>query len=103
MKTELHLLRQIVTNLINQKLINQNLINQKLLKQTEFLREGKTKTLFAFLRKKSKVLPITLLCARFLIYRGKYSKAKPNVLQYLKLFSIVKHSKYNLYSKNRNQ
>ena len=34
-----------------------------------------------------------LLCARFLIYRCKYSKSKPDMLQYFNLINLVKKSK----------
>ena len=35
-----------------------------------------------------------LLCARFLIYQCKYSKRKPNVVQYFNLVNSIRQSEY---------
>ena len=41
-----------------------------------------------------------LLSARFLIYRCKYSNAKPNMLQYFNSLSITKQTEYIVAKKN---
>ena len=41
-----------------------------------------------------------LLCARFLIYRCKYSKSKPDMLQYFNLINLVKQSEYIIAKQN---
>ena len=39
------------------------------------------------------------ICARFLIYRCKYSKSKPNMLQYFNLINLVKNQNIQLQNK----
>ena len=41
-----------------------------------------------------------LLCVRFLIYRSKYSKSKPDMLQYFNLINLVKQSEYIIAKQN---
>ena len=41
-----------------------------------------------------------LLCARFFIYRFKYSKSKPDMLQYFDLINLVKKSEYIIAKQN---
>ena len=42
-----------------------------------------------------------LLCARFLIYRCKCSKSKPDMLQHFNLIDLVKKSEYLLSKKKK--
>ena len=41
-----------------------------------------------------------LICGRFLIYKCKYSKSKPDMLQYFNLISLVKKSEYIIAKQN---
>ena len=41
-----------------------------------------------------------LICARFLIYRCKYSKSKPDMLQYFNLINLAKKSEYIMAKQN---
>ena len=43
-----------------------------------------------------------LICARFLIYRCKYSKSKPDMLQYYNSINLVKKSEYIIANKTIN-
>ena len=43
-----------------------------------------------------------LLCARFLIYRCRISKSKPNMIQYFNIVTSVKNSEY-LIAKRKNK